>query len=247
MAKAFITQEYLSADKQSQLRILSVANALFELRNCSGFEELCRRLRMRDLRSTFFELYAAKLFFEDGFDIWAQPETGTRGYDFDFQARRNAEAINVEVTAIRIERFSARTAKNALLQKRRQLPADLPAIVFCAFPSLWLEEKDLKGELSLICDEFFSRTQRINKVVFVYDPYITDIEDTKAAGLAFGLLTFVNPGARLTAPTLPFLHFDSREGRTFRRASRAANVSLSDVADRLEKPELFRWADSVLD
>ena len=39
------------------LRILQIGESLFDLRNASGFSNLCERLKSRDLGSTFFETY----------------------------------------------------------------------------------------------------------------------------------------------------------------------------------------------
>jgi hypothetical protein len=247
-ASAFLEQPHLQLEQQSQLRILSVGMILFELRNCSGFVEMCRRLRGRDLRATFFELYAAHMFFCDGFDIFAQPETGTKGVDFDFQARRRGVAINAEVTALTAAQFSAPTVENALEQKRKQLPKSSPAIIFCAIPSNWYgAESDLNEKLRTIATDFLRQTGRINTVVYVTDPYITDMADTEASGLMFCLLAVDNVNARCSTPTLPFLYFRGRNDRIFRRMTESGTAGLSDIGKQLAPSEFFRWADSVLD
>src|SRR5215217_1578862 len=49
------------------VRTLFIAQSLFLLRNCSGFEDLCNRLRKSgDFRATFFELHAAMACFAGG-------------------------------------------------------------------------------------------------------------------------------------------------------------------------------------
>jgi hypothetical protein len=65
----------------------------------------------RDLRSTYFEAYAARMFFERGYEIRARPEAGVRGEDFDFQAVRGEETVNVEVTALTPSEFSLQTVE----------------------------------------------------------------------------------------------------------------------------------------
>src|SRR5882757_5272122 len=49
-------------------RVLIIGETLFLLRSSPGFAEFCRRLSGRDLRSTYFELYAARMFFEGGYE-----------------------------------------------------------------------------------------------------------------------------------------------------------------------------------
>lgn len=68
-------------------RILLVGETLFALRSCVGFSEFCKRLKQRDFRATFYELFCAKLLLQEGFEIYGRPIFGIRGVDFDFHAR----------------------------------------------------------------------------------------------------------------------------------------------------------------
>jgi hypothetical protein len=77
------------------------------------------------------------MFFECGFDVRARPEAGVRGEDFDFQAVRDGETINVEVAAWTSSAFSIQTVENALHRKRKQLPDTNPAMIFCVLPESW--------------------------------------------------------------------------------------------------------------
>jgi hypothetical protein len=52
-------------DYEFSCRVLEIGEILFNLRNVVGFSEICRRLK-RDLRSGFFETFAARLFFDEG-------------------------------------------------------------------------------------------------------------------------------------------------------------------------------------
>ena len=110
------------------------AETLFLLRSSPAFAELRKRLEKRALRSSFFEMLAAKQFLKAGFEIDARHPTGVRGQDFDFVATRDNKALNVEVTALQANEFSETTILNALRNKRKQLPADAPAVICCAIP-----------------------------------------------------------------------------------------------------------------
>jgi hypothetical protein len=78
-------------------RVLLIGETLFLMRSSPGFAEFCRRMRGRDLRSTYFEMYAARMFLEGGYEVRAKPEVGVRREDFDFQAIADGETVNVEV------------------------------------------------------------------------------------------------------------------------------------------------------
>lgn len=48
----------------------------------------------------------------EGFEIYARPEAGRRGEDFDFTSKKGNRIINVEVTALTAPNFS----KNTIVQ-----------------------------------------------------------------------------------------------------------------------------------
>lgn len=148
-------------------RVILIGEALFLMRSAPGFSEFCRRLQGRDLRSTYFEIYAARMFFEGGYEVRAKPEEGIKGEDFDFQAIAEGETINVEVTALTPNEFSPQTVENALRQKRKQLPDVAPAIIFCILPESWATTTNLGPILGQLTKRFFESTRRVSAVVFV--------------------------------------------------------------------------------
>jgi hypothetical protein len=93
------------------LRVILIGETLFLLRNCSGFSEICFRLKERDFRASYYEMLAAKLFIRTGFDIQMKPEKQSGpeqkklGEHFDFTAVRRRVAINAEVTALQEQRL----------------------------------------------------------------------------------------------------------------------------------------------
>src|SRR5260370_32948508 len=100
-------------------RVIIIGETLFLMRSAPGFAEFCRRLSGRDLRSTYFEIYAARMFFEGGYEVGARPEVGVRGDDCDFDASQDGETVNVEVTALTPGQFSVKNIENALQHKRK--------------------------------------------------------------------------------------------------------------------------------
>lgn len=96
------------------IKLTMIGETLFNLRKSVGFSEFCRRLKDRDLRSTFYELFAANIMQIGGFEINARPEVQILGKDFDFDASRGSDLVSVEVTALTSTNFSLNTVRNAL-------------------------------------------------------------------------------------------------------------------------------------
>jgi hypothetical protein len=249
--KTLLVREFIDAtddpDAQALVtsRISSIADCLFAMRSCSGFEEFCRRFTGRDLRSTFFELFAAKFFSDAGFDAQARPEIGVRGEDFDFKAVSDAETVNVEVTALQIDGFARNTILNALHQKRGQLPATYPAVIFCVFHGKWFDdaEVDIVNELETVGAEFLRGTRRINAVVFLSD-------NLRAMGaehtvLVYRLTIVENERPRLPITTLDFLRKESPDAELVRRVFLEGAHEPELAATAYDRP-FCHWVDSIL-
>src|SRR4051794_35335843 len=63
----------------AHLRVMLMGELLFQIRNQPAFGEMCSRMIKRELRSSFFELLAANLVFENEFEIHSNGEIGVRG------------------------------------------------------------------------------------------------------------------------------------------------------------------------
>lgn len=229
------------AGYEHSVRLLTVGETLFLLRSCSGFSEFCRRFRGRDMRSTFFELFAARSFFHSGFDLYARPEADQKREDFDFQATRDGERINVEVTALTAPSFSIKTVKNALDQKRKQLPDSLPAIIFCVHPESWFGEPDLDFALMHTTYKFFSGSKRVNAVVYVGERHYDSSGDRTVGRLIFLMNVVPNSGARIPIRSLDFLYEHSFSPLLILKDS-----STPSVKQILKNSEFFRWVDEGL-
>jgi hypothetical protein len=211
-----------------------IGETLFLLRSMPGFAEFCRQMEARDLRSTYFEIYAARMFLEGGYEVRARPEVGTRGEDFDFQAARGHETINVEVTALTAPTFSPQTILNALHQKRKQLPGIESAIVFCVLPENWGSTDRLDFHLFNCARSFFGKTRRVAAVVFVTEKHV-DFEPGGPVGyLSLDHLCFWHPAPRRRIVSADFLLNDWETG-----------AAPDDLPTQRRENEFFRWADSL--
>jgi hypothetical protein len=189
------------------VRVLQIGETLFLLRKQPGFLEFQRRFKGRDFRSTFFELVAARTFLRGGFEIHAKPETGVKRDDFDFMVVKPSLSINVEVTSLTAPAFSTKTVRNALDTKRKQLPSDAPAIIFCVHPESWFSVNPNLVYFTLMhtAFDFFSSTKRINAVVFASEQHWDAAGDGSLGGLFVVLSTWVNSSARHRIGPLDFL------------------------------------------
>jgi hypothetical protein len=214
-------------------RVIIIGETLFLMRSEPGFAEFCRRLSGRDLRSTYFEIYAARMFFENGYEVGARSEVGVRGEDFDFYASREGEMVNVEVTALTPERFSPQNVENALHHKRKQLPDTEPAIIFCVLPESWWSDKPIGAELAKLTKGFFENTRRVSAVVYVIEKHMELEEDGQVGHLLMRHLCLLHPNPRRPIRSLTFFN------------SPGWDMPITDPPTQRRNNEFFDWADSL--
>jgi hypothetical protein len=231
------------------LRVILIGETLFLLRSCKGFAEICRRLRTRDFRPAYYEMLAAKAFFRAGFDIDVRPEIGRLGSDFDFAAIRSEITINGEVTALEEKDFYENTAINALGRKRRQLPADNPAVIFCIIPAQWEKiGKDLNLWSETVAKQFLSSTRRINAVVFQLERHIDISTERTTGGFMVVSRPFINPNPRFPCD-LDFIlrgRGPSSEGQQALESAVGRPEQGRELAKWLRVGEFYEWVDSLV-
>jgi hypothetical protein len=235
------------------LKVLRIGETLFLLRKCHGFNDLCRRFRQRDLRSTFYEASVARMFLMAGFAPAFRQEICEKGYDFDFVANKDEEIVNVEVTALTAQEFSSTTIMNALETKRRQLSKDNASVIVCVFPDEWRSNNDLdiNIEIEQLVIKFLRNTGRVNVVVFSQDINI-DIRDNGSIGMYYSIrkpIRNINP--RFPTASLDFLFSDQPSApvsaiNAAQNPSQLLNniESIAAIADETRISEFWRWVDS---
>jgi hypothetical protein len=228
-------------------RVVQIAETLFLLRSTSGFEEQRKRLSTRpaSLRSTYFELLAAKQFFKAGFQISARPETGRSGDDFDFTATAGDIVINVEATALTAKEPSEATVLNALEKKRRQLPKNAPAVIYCVIPEVWLRSNINWDEfLGKISRQVFRDTQRVNVVVFWMERHKV-VTQGHGAALEVVSKPYVNDRARHSMDASFF--FSGPRSEPHDRALATADYDkLKAIEKASYNSEFFQWVDHLV-
>lgn len=153
-------------------RVIHLAALLFALRLEPGFDEICRRLKTRELEQAHSELSLAAMFKAHGFKICARPEALKTGEDFDFSILGDDIDANVEVWATNQTVFNPDALRRRLGDKRKQLPAGKPAILACLFPESWFDQVDrLYDHFDSLAERFFKSTSRINIVLFAHEEF----------------------------------------------------------------------------
>jgi hypothetical protein len=224
------------------VRMQIIGESLFQLRKCSGFAEICKRLRDIDLRAACYEMFAARLVHDAGFEISVKkPDTYIKGQDFDFSATKNGETINAEVTALTAPNFSSETVWNALHHKAGQLPKTEPALIFCAYPEGWHDPKVAPSDVFREpTNKFFRSSRRVNAVVLLNEVH-KPVGDGNYGGLFIGKETIFNESPRLPI-SLDFLLQDPPMNEvtcaTFEKAD-----DLKRLVSARPPSEFRRWVD----
>ena len=232
------------------IRILGLAEALFLIRSCPGFEEICRRLQFQwNLRSAVYELRAARSFYELGFEIHARESTKRLGEDFDFTAIRDSIEINVEVTALKEKGFQENTLRNALGRKREQLPKDKPGVIYCLLPSEWDDgTRDINQWVADQASNFLRGTRRVNAVVLQLEKYIDSNTDRTLGGFVTISKIFFNENPSHSAD-LSFL-FESRWAPEQEREIKESLADPSDThgaaAKAARDTAFYKWVDALV-
>lgn len=225
-------------------RATLVAETLFLLRNAPGFSELRKRMEKRDLRASYYELLAAKQFLINGFEIDARPPTGERGEDFDFMAVHDAGKVNVEVTALEAKEFSEKTVLNALNHKRKQLPKQDPAVIYCLLPERWFTQgSNWNQTLETLAIRFLRGTRKINVLVFWIEQNLP-----RGDGEPGGVFGLVGLPYFHTNPRRPIdLTFMQEGMKTSEFYEKLDNGESLDALEReANSSEFFRWIDSLV-
>ncbi|MEP0709198.1 MAG: hypothetical protein ABJL17_05175 [Parvibaculum sp.] len=191
-----------------EFKLVTLAESLYNTRNCNGFEVLVERFQTRPVRATFFEARAASRLAAEGFELTIRRETLVKRADFDFAAAKDGTNLNVEVTALTNPDFSEANVRNVLNAKRRQVPDTDPAILFCSIPFEWLLQRggNLNNPLTQLTEQFFAGSARFNAVVYSWDAH-TQIGNRNLQGIVSHIVE--NPNARHPLPDQSFLYRES--------------------------------------
>ena len=227
------------------LRVISIAERLFAMRSLPSFNEICRRLSTRDLRATYFEIRAMGQFLNAGFDVEVRRETGIRGADFDFLAKKGSISIAVEVTALDEKPFRELAIKNALGKKRSQLPSHIPSVIYCLVPTIWKAIRiDLDSHVETAATAFMDGTERVNVVVIAIERHVDG--PTPGTGSVSLICKPVTSRRPRHDADLSFLYCGNADVEPFGQSAGAGPGELERPQHHMLRSDFREWVDLLV-
>lgn len=151
-------------------RVITLGDSLFSLQEVPGFDALCERFKRPDTKAHYFEAYVAANLIENGVGVEVQKEKGKLKDDFEFVGSWGADKIAIEVTAKQDNAaFSQDAVRSTLKRKMRQLPKDMPCILYVVVPESWgPDTPEMDAQYVEPVADIFRNYTRLNAVVWVW-------------------------------------------------------------------------------
>lgn len=190
-------------------RVVELAHFLYCLHTSTNFDAMLKRFTERPTKPCFYESEIASRFVEADYEVEIVVETGVKGDDFDFVARKNGCQINVEVTAKDDDtQISVLTIQNTLNDKRKQLPDDNPAVLYVIIPTAWTDNGEVaEAVFTEATDSFFAGSKRINAIVIWWERSF-ELDEGRVIARAFR--PYLHPDPRHQIDDLSFLEPEER-------------------------------------
>jgi hypothetical protein len=153
-------------------RVIHLSDAMFTIvPKVVGFERFRQRFHKRnDTQALYSEAQIASLLVRNGASVQIIGESGKRGEDFDLLATVRGVPVSVEVSGFESGALSVRTILNKLRSKRRQVPADRPAVLYLIVPDDWMKNYTtafLVFNQAIV--SFMQRSKRFNAIVLLWE------------------------------------------------------------------------------
>ncbi len=148
-------------------RVLSLAEALFNLQATPGIDDKVTEIRSGDVESGLAELDAALFLSLCRLRFSFRTRSGIKGEDYDIEVelRRGAKAAVESKCKVEGTEASFNTIRNVLQRARRQLPPDRPGLVFIKLPETWHTVEGLAGLIRKGLAEGWRGSGRIHAAV----------------------------------------------------------------------------------
>jgi hypothetical protein len=154
--------------EKSFLRLIDLAETLYNLQYTLGFAECLYRMRQGDIEGSLAEFDFARMLFFNKVPFRFVVATGVKKHDYDFDIiyANGIEACADSKCKMHTTEFTENGLLNVLRKARQQLPNDRPGIIFVKVPERWPSEDEFK-QLSLTCvRRFLGGVRRIVSVEF---------------------------------------------------------------------------------
>lgn len=200
-----------SAMQKHMLRVINLAETLFNLQTATGFDAVLAQLQTASIEDTSAELESGRMLWIHHIDFRFVVPQHRRGFDYDLEVHMPdlqwvcAETKNKAETT----KLSRATVLNSLkTARKRNLPSDRPSFVFMRVPEEWLAPKVPIAPLEEGVADFFRGTTEIASVKL--HSFITyDAPD--GVGQALSIREFSNDRCRFLSPPSGWNIFPSRD------------------------------------
>jgi hypothetical protein len=156
----------------SFFRVMDLAEVIYNLQPVPGFDECITRMRDGDIEGTYAELDFGRMLYLNKVPFRFVVPQGKTGTDYDIEIEYPQGVIASADAKCKIEgtEFSENTIKNSLSKARKQLPDNIPGIVFVKVPPSWISEGDRVQATLTTARDFLRGTRRVVSVKFYSSP-----------------------------------------------------------------------------
>lgn len=160
------------ARETKRLRMLELAEILFNLQGVNGFDECVERMKTGNtdqIEATVAELEFAKLLRMHNIDFkFVVPDRAAGGRNYDFELALDTHPVVCADAKCKLEstEIDPVSVRNTLSEGRRQLPRDQPGILYVKVPQHWFERPEMAEELRRIAYGFLGATERVVMVCY---------------------------------------------------------------------------------
>jgi hypothetical protein len=162
----------MGVDKDQTLRVVQLAEILFNLQGTPGLEHCLGRLFSGQIEPIMAELDFGMFLRRQGvpFSYVAPSGVKSQDYDVDVPYEGGLTACGDIKCKIEGSDYTEATLLNSLRKVRQQLPADRPGIAFVRVPQDWVDastgDLGVGATIAETLEKFFSTAKRMVLVVF---------------------------------------------------------------------------------
>ena len=163
-----------------QSRVLRLATLLYNLQSFPGMKDRINDLREKDLASTLGELECAQIVATPHSRFRFIAPCGVKGKDYDgeFTTTAGRTASCEFKTKLENTALSSQTIRSTCDKARRQLPKNVPSIIFLKIPEWWRTQESFHAEVEEGTAGVLRQSTRIVSIVFAWEERVRSWEDT---------------------------------------------------------------------
>jgi hypothetical protein len=173
--RAFFKSDLADADSlvRWKCRVSILAECLFSMQDIHGIKQRIEMIKAGDLESVHGELLCAKMVAAPIFELRFIIPSGVKGDDYDCEITApGGRILHCEIkTKEEHSDYGAKTIYNTLEHARRQLPKELPSIIFLRVPEAWAKEEACAIATKESFDRILRQSHRVVAIVLAWEEW----------------------------------------------------------------------------